>query len=258
MKIYFSGGGWDNVLLSEGVKSVLMSYAEVKDRAEVSRLKAGFTDIMLDSGAYSVATGKAYINIHTYTLWLELYLSSYPQIKHYVVLDDINSSNITNRNQEYMEAHGLSPLPVFHYKEPVELLDRICSTHEYIGLGGIATNKLNTEELKNWWELIYNRYSDNKFHLFAVGNMSALINCQPYSVDTTTWLSARFGSLLCLKKSIPSSVEVPQIGQNENGDRCYLKWEEIHANNIRALLDWAKMDWTKKAAIQLNKQFKMW
>ena len=249
MKLYFSGGEgtWDKVLLNAGVACRLKSYAEIADKAN-TRIR--FPDIMLDSGAYSVDTGKSNINIRTYTLWLEIYLSDYPQIKHYVVLDNIKSYQITRDNQEYMEAHGLHPMPVFHYGEPEEVLSKICSIHEYVGLGGVASNHLNTEKLRKWWEFVAETYKENKFHLFAVGNMLPFVKYKPYSVDTTTWLSVRFGNLFCYKNGLPSSMCIPQNHDNDSnttGNRVFFTWEELFNNNVRALLDFAKFEWTPKA-----------
>ena len=94
MKIYFAIGSNTklkgdevNALQSTGAQQVLYSYAVVGGREDIPM---PFKDIILDSGAFSVASNNTMkVTLGGYSMWLQLYLSKYPQIKAYVNLDDV-------------------------------------------------------------------------------------------------------------------------------------------------------------------------
>lgn len=236
-------GGLDNFrinLFKEcDVERVLISYASIHGRQD---LKLPFSECMLDSGAYSVETGKNKVSVESYTLWLQLYLERYPQIKHYINLDDLSDPYISMRNQLYMESEGLSPMPVYHYGEPTETLDSLCKDYEYVGLGGMAVGSMPWQKLQKFWEWIYDRYKDNKFHMFGVGTVQPFFYCQPYSIDSTSWnVGSRFGDLMCYRKGLPYRFG----GGETDGYKFFFNTKELFANNIRAQVDWEKLEWLK-------------
>lgn len=240
--MYFSGNGWYSALKHEGVERVLYTFADVKYNPDFD---FDFPDVMLDSGAFSMATGKAYITIQSYTLWLEIYLKNHPQIKIYAALDDIKSARNSMNNYKYMIDKGLNPLPCYHYGEQESYLEEYCKITDFIALGGLATSNVDTTKIRKWWERIHNMYPEHKFHVFAIGNPLPFIRYQPFSVDSTSWLTAvQYGTLLCYKNGIPSSTT--DLTQS-NGYTLFFKREELLYNNIRVMLDWEKMEWVENA-----------
>ena len=107
MILYFAGESWDDTLADEGVKRRLLSFAAIN---QIDKVSAVIPEIFLDSGAFSAFTGKANITVESYSLWLQMNLEKYPQIKVYAALDAIGDSIGTQKNLEYMEAQGLEPL----------------------------------------------------------------------------------------------------------------------------------------------------
>jgi len=250
MKLYFAGDFWDKVLLEEGVTRRLLSFAAIKELKKLG----DFEDIFLDSGAFSNSTGADTITVSRYTLWLELYLDANPNINTYAVLDDISDPAITQSNLEYMEAEGLKPLPVYHYGEDTEILTRLCNKYEYIAIGGIASQGLNTEKLRLLWEWIYENYPDNKFHLFGVGNVCALQVYQPYSIDTTLWVnSTKFRIVAGYKDKMPYYFSMSV----DNGVYVFFNSEELIRNNIRAMLDWEKLEWLRDVPAPMAAQARL-
>ena len=244
MKIYLAIGRCDKSRVSlfkkEGVQRVLVSYASFQGEASLS---LPFSDVMLDSGAYSVATDREKVSVRAYGLWLSLYLTTHPQIKEYVNLDDLSDPIITRKNQEFLESLGLHPIPVYHYGEPTEILDALCSRYRYVGLGGIAVGTMSSPNLQKFWEFVYERYSSNIFHIFGVGTMAPFFTYQPYSLDCTSWsTAARFGDIMCYKDGLPC---IGAFGIRE-GITTFFTTQEMFSNNIRALLSFEKCEWVGK------------
>lgn len=243
MRIYLAIGSLDdfriNLFKECNVERVLISYASIRKE---NNLRIPFPDAMLDSGAYSVETGVEKVSLKSYILWLQLYLKDYPQIKTYVNLDDLSDPYLTLKNQQEMESEGLSPLPVYHYGEPEEILDYYCSEYEYVGLGGIAIGTMPREKLQKFWEYAYKKYPQNKFHIFGVGTVQPFFYYQPYSIDSTSWnVGSRFGDLMGYKNNLPF-----RFGMREMyGFTTFFTTRELFANNIRAQVDWEKLEWLK-------------
>lgn len=244
MKLYFAAGGIDKfrlkVLKDCDVQNILISYANTNGKADI---KLPFSDIMLDSGAFGVETGHEKVSVEAYTLWLELYISKYPQIKTYVNLDDLSNPETTLKSQQYMEAHGLKPMPVYHYGEPTGYLDEMCKQYEYVGLGGMAVGNMPSGNLKTFWEWVYEKYKDNKFHIFGVGSMTAFYKYQPYSVDSASWCAAtKFGHIAGYKNGVP---QWSKVAEKKKGWELFFTSYELWAANLRAMLDWEKLEWLK-------------
>lgn len=256
MKIYLAIGSIDNTRLKlfteEKVQHVLVSYATVKGRADI---RLPFSDVIMDSGAYSVETGNAAVNIEAYTLWLQLYLKDYPQIKHYVNLDDLSDPEKSLWNLRYMENEGLSPMPVYHYGEDLKCLDLFCEKHEYVGLGGIAVGTIPVQRLESFWVMIHNTHPETKFHMFGVGTMTPFFKHQPYSMDCTTWnVGARFGDILGYKYGVPCRISEDR---ETDGFKMFFTTEELFRHNIRALMDWEKCEWVDKVKIKEGEKIRL-
>lgn len=252
MNIYLAIGGLDNSRVNLfkkcDVKNVLISYASIKGKENI---KLPFENCMIDSGAFSVETGIEKVSIDSYILWLQLYLNKYPQIKHYVNLDDLGDPYISMKNQLYMESEGLAPMPVYHYGEPTDVLDELCKEYEYIGLGGMAIGSMPWQKLQKFWEWVYQRYKDNKFHMFGVGTVQPFFYYQPCSIDSTSWnVGSRFGDLMGYKNNLPY-----RFGMREMyGFKTFFTTEELFANNIRAQVDWEKLEWLKYVPTRSGEQ----
>jgi hypothetical protein len=224
-----------------GAENVLISYAYVR---ELKNLKLPFKNILLDSGAFSVATGVEKISLKAYMLWLQLYLSQYPNINNYINLDDLDDPFKSIENFNIMRDEGLKPMPVYHYGEPEEILDYYASEAEYIGLGGIAVGRMPWQKLQLFWESIEKRYPKHKFHMLGVGTMNPFFYSQPYSIDSTSWnVGAQYGHLMCYRDGLP--YRIADLNKY-NGVELFFTQEELFLHNIRAQIDWGKCKWLDK------------
>jgi hypothetical protein len=109
------------------------------------------------------------------------------------VLDGIGDPLKTWQNQQEMERLGVTPLPCFHYAEPVEYLQHYIENYEYITLGGMVP--ISTPQLKFWLDDIWEKYLTDeqgnakiKVHGFGLTTISLMERYPWYSVDSSSWV----------------------------------------------------------------------
>lgn len=162
----------------------------------------GKVDLFIDSGAFSAFTKGIEIDIQDYIQFIR---DNEQVISVYANLDVIGDAEGTLRNQEVMEAAGLSPLPCFHYNEPVEYLEYYLSKYDYIALGGMVP--VSTSDLISWLDGVFANYICDsagipkaKVHGFGLTSLKLMLRYPWYSVDSTSWvMTGRMGSVLVPK-----------------------------------------------------------
>lgn len=183
----------------------LLSYADFEPRGhlrpdmlpELARMHRG---LFLDSGAYSVASGKAEIGVEEYADFLDRWADHFDVVANLDVLpvqdtgSGLSSHEESERNQRYLEDRGHDVLPCFHLGEPWGVLEAMADEYDYLAIGGMAGLGASGEDV-TWWlgrcfEIIP---SDTRVHGFGVGP-KRMRRFPWHSVDTTAWLNwARFG-----------------------------------------------------------------
>jgi DNA polymerase III sliding clamp (beta) subunit (PCNA family) len=153
-------------------------------------------EIFLDSGAYSALTEGIDINIDEYIVFIKKWQH---KLKVYAVLDVIGDPRDTYENQQYMQAQGLRPIPVFHYGEDFGWLERyIDEGHKYIALGGMVGVPSNKQE--KWLDHLFASYLTNeqgwpiiKAHGFGLSSHPLMTQFPWFSLDNSAWVkSSRF------------------------------------------------------------------
>jgi len=206
--LYFAGSqsiGIDEYMMYKDVKR-LFSYAN-----ECNALKQWNSDgfgpnLLCDSGAYSVAHQGIKVDIDEYINFIN---QNYT-IANFIELDVIPYPTLTNdiaqecsdkswNNYIYMKQRITSQaniLPVYHFGESVECLQRILNTPinnklaDYICIGGIR-GTLDIQ--KQYYNYIFSviKSSDNpdvKVHVLGMTVLNLLEQFPFYSADSTTWL----------------------------------------------------------------------
>jgi len=181
MKVYFAGLKEESLITDE--TEILLSY--VNDKKGIEKLKHK-KKLFVDSGAYSAFTKGIEIDIDKYINYLK---ENEELFGVYCVLDVIGNSVATKENLLYMESKGLKPLPVFHYKAPLDDLREMVEKYNYIGLGGLVPLAKRKNLMTSWLDTCFSIIKDRcKTHAFGV-NAFDLWNKYPfYSSDTTSWL----------------------------------------------------------------------
>lgn len=118
----------------------------------------------------------------------------------YANLDVIGDPIKTEKNQQKMEQRKLKPLSCYHAGEDIGFLHSLCARYEYIGLGGSVFMPSKLKRL--WFDGIFRRFPNKKFHGYGVGSIGLLKKFPFYSTDSET-ISAlsRNGGILIPKPS---------------------------------------------------------
>lgn len=116
----------------------------------------------------------------------------------YANMDVIGNPGLTYRNQKYLEQqHGLSPIPVVHFRSPLSWLEQYMKDgHKLIGLGGMAgrgTSKV--EACRRWCSDCFDLVCDTPsrlpkvgLHGFGITNYRMLTRYPWKSVDSSGWV----------------------------------------------------------------------
>lgn len=162
---------------------LLTSYHSYQD-TDMTALAAGYgrSDLFADSGAYSARSIGADVTLVEYVAWLR----QHPVFTVYANLDVIGDAEGTWRNQQRMEAEGLTPLPVFHAGSPWSYLQRYCDNYPYVALGGLVGNQA---QRMAWLVKAFRmaRVTGTVYHGFGVSRWKELCALPWHSTDASSW-----------------------------------------------------------------------
>ena len=170
-------------------------------------LDSGSFSLQKRAAAYQLKNGGSHFGYYTSPEFHEYrdayarFVNRYPAaIDFYANVDVIGNSELTWRNQQYLElTHGCKPVPVVHYGADPDLkwlkhyVDR---GYGYIGLGGLAGNT-SKRECREWIDRCFEATAGQiKFHGFGVGTQPMMSAFRWHSVDTANWMvTAKNGSI---------------------------------------------------------------
>lgn len=178
--------------------NVLISYYYIKGSAhKLTNLYRHMIDsLIMDSGAYSVATGKSKISLSEYKLYLKRYGHLFDCV--FNLDDKFDNPEHNQRNQDYLQqgvARERWPVPVVHSEDDPEgeVQIYVDQGHDYIALGSLGKHrKFDADTVAR----IMEKFPDIRFHLFGNFDREILTKCRPYSADSATWgHKAGYGSL---------------------------------------------------------------
>ncbi len=178
--------------------NVLISYYYIKGSAhKLTSLYRNMIDsLIMDSGAYSVATGKSKISLSEYKLYLKRYGHLFDCA--FNLDDKFDNPEHNQRHQDYLQ-QGVTrdrwPVPVVHSEDDPEgeVQIYVDQGHDYIALGSLGKHrKFDADTVAR----IMEKFPDIRFHLFGNFDREILTKCRPYSADSATWgHKAGFGSV---------------------------------------------------------------
>lgn len=147
--------------------------------------------IFVDSGGFSAMTLGEPIRLKDYARWLA---DNEKDLDVYANLDVIGDGAKTLRNQEILEAEGLSPIPVFHVNSDLRWLDQMLERgYPYIAIGGMVPYMVHGGQTKlaAWLRNVFARLRDRetKVHGFGVGTTWKIVSGFPWhSIDSSSWV----------------------------------------------------------------------
>lgn len=153
---------------------------------------------ILDSGAYSAITGIAK-NIN-WDVYIEKYANfiNKNNIELFFELDIDNIVGLKEVERLRAKLEKLTNkkcIPVWHKSRGKEYWLQMVKDYDYVAIGGIVTKEIKRKEYPYFhWLLKEAKKQNCKVHGLGFTNMKGLIKYPFYSVDSTNWLNARFGS----------------------------------------------------------------
>jgi hypothetical protein len=154
---------------------------------------------ILDSGAFTFLNNKKGQSIN----W-EQYVISYGNfikqnnIKHFFELDidPIVGLKEVERLRILLEQTAQRKcIPVWHKSRGLDYWKQMCKDYNYVAIGGIVTKEIKRSEYDIFGPLLkIARDNKTKVHGLGFTNLNGLKKYKFYSVDSTNWLSARFGT----------------------------------------------------------------
>ena len=174
-----------------GIKpNVMISYAY--QEGNMSQLTKTYRDmigsLVLDSGAFSVFTGKKNIRLSEYTLFLRKYGNLF---NHVFSLDDkFDDAEHNYENQiileNALEDVGIRPIPVVHdFEDPYKEFEMyVQQGHDYIALGSMGSREKISDEILG---KIRTNYPEIMVHMFGTLKLSMLYKYRPESADSSGW-----------------------------------------------------------------------
>ena len=250
--------------LCSGLRNRLLSYADIENvagtfRFWLSREPSG-KRLFLDSGAFSVFTRGAQINLDEYISYIKEHEKN---LFCYAGLDVIDDPVGTRKNFEIMKKAGLNPVPTFHVGSSLSELELYCASCSYIALGGMVPLSRQKETLQGFLDSCFSIVKKNwpiKVHAFGMTAQWLLERYPFYSCDSTTaFVGGGMGRVLSFDKGrLTSSVWQDQGKQgktaglvdNLNGDGSKHLARRIH--NVRVMVRFEKhiTDLWKKRGIE--------
>jgi hypothetical protein len=203
-------------------------------------------ELFIDSGAFSAFTQGVSIDLDEYIAFIKQYQDI---ITVYANLDVIGDAEGTLVNQKRMEKAGLSPLPCFHYGEPIEFLKYYLGKYKYIALGGMVP--ISTKDLGTWLDNLFANYICDKdgmprvqVHGFGLTSLKLMLRYPWYSVDSTSWVvTGRMGAIYVPKpwaKSLDEVWKVSLSNRSPNQSEAGKHLSSFSPNQRQYVLDYIK------------------
>lgn len=154
---------------------------------------------ILDSGAFTFLTSakNKTINWEQYVIDYGNFIKK-NNIKNFFELDidPIVGLNEVEKLRGILEkTAGRKCIPVWHKSRGLEYWKDMCKNYDYIAIGGIVTKEIKNKEYDIFIHLLKIAKENNcKVHGLGFTNLKGLEKYKFYSVDSTNWLSARFGT----------------------------------------------------------------
>jgi len=198
LKLYLAGLASNQVMSKWVIENfpaigVLVSFAFPETVTKA--IGYGFSSVMLDSGAFSVKNSNTKIDINAY---IDFIKENKDHLAVAVSLDVLDDYKRSIENWDYITSAGVTTMPVYHYCEPIWVLDYYVKNADYVGLSVV-----NESSMKNWREIFpmvkrtFSRYPDKKYHIFGMTIPRVITSFPTYSCDALTWRNgSRFSQVI--------------------------------------------------------------
>lgn len=225
------------------------------------------TSLFLDSGAFTLSRNigekseEDYYNSKEFLEYINAYVTFIKRYKIaidlYANIDVIGNSELTWKNQRYLEGRNLHPVPVVHLGTDLKWLSMyINKKYKLIALGGLA-GSLDFDTKRNWLDSAFTMICDTpnhlprtKIHGFGVATFKFLLRYPWWSIDTTTWSqTAAYGGITVphLRKGRfvfnipPYLVKISDESKAEEGSRHFSAFSQGEKRIVKKWLSYIRV-----------------
>lgn len=166
--------------------SVLVSYAYIKGWDKlIAKVPLKPRSFVLDSGAFTAYNSGKVIDIEEYRdFCLERHRTD-PLLDAVFSLDVIGDHVASMKNTEYLWAHGVECIPVYHTGEPWSVLEGYARNFPRIAVGGMGG--LTPKAKRQFAEQVFARAWPARIHGLAVGGRDDVLAFPWFSADAASW-----------------------------------------------------------------------
>lgn len=186
--------------VKHGAKYVLASYFYARRSSprwryplETSKLRC-----ILDSGAFSAWMARkngrdiAPLDIDEYISFIK---ANSDIIDHYFAFDIVGDWQRTMGSLHYMEQQGMTPIPIFHFGTPFEVLEELVSGgYPVIALGGTVNQ--SKADVEKFLDKVFSRYPTQAFHGLGISRAEWLQTYPFFSCDSKAWITVRWKEMV--------------------------------------------------------------
>lgn len=154
-----------------------------------------FEDYLLDSGAFTFMFSKKDHKVD-WNEYIDRYATYIKQngIKNYFELDIdsiVGYDNVLKLRSKLERQVGWPCIPVWHYSRGKEEFSKMCESHKYVAIGGIAGDKKLLHKLIPYLRHFIDEAHHKGARIHGLGfTRTTLLQTLPFdSVDSTAWLS---------------------------------------------------------------------
>ena len=218
--------------------NIMISYA-YRER-NISKLvkdyRSKINSLALDSGAFSVFTGRKKINLKVYGVFLRKFGDLFDLC--FTLDDRFDDAAHNYENQleleEVLEGKSWKPIPVVHdFDDPFQEFQMYVNHgHEYIALGSMGERQKIGDDVL---ERIRMEYPDIKIHMFGTLNLEMLHKHRPESADSSGWAQkAGMGSIYYWRPSENKSYSYDVGAVDSNTSKKNLVKDSPFYDEIKA------------------------
>lgn len=230
MKIYFASieGRLEQVEQAGGIDYGLTTfyYLRNKEEKQINRVRQLVRKSwLIDSGAFTFMNSGGEVNWDKYIDDYADFINAY-NIELFIELDLYSIIGIENTEKlrKRLEVKtGKKCMPVFHPELGVDYYKKMVDAYNYIAIGGIVVGKWKNEN--QMIPLInYAKRKGVKVHGLGFTRISKLDRFKFHSVDSTTWMSDRFGKLYIF--------DGRNLQEIKNNTQKKLDWKKASLHNL--------------------------
>lgn len=176
-----------------------------------------FEDYLLDSGAFTFMFSKKDHKVD-WNEYIDRYAAYVKQngIKNYFELDIdsiVGYDNVLKLRSKLEQKVGWQCIPVWHYSRGKEEFSKMCESHKYVAIGGIAGDRKLRNKLTPYMRHFIDEAHNKGARIHGLGFTSTnLLQTLPFdSVDSTSWLSfTKYGQYVKFNGSGVVGVQKPK------------------------------------------------